>query len=170
MTELGWEPDFWLLVGCSLTSCLLILPSGAYSTPHSTACRMQFQVARLPAGSAPGHVVQSTGNTQAGHCCPHDPARLPVGSSSVPFGGVWQRDANTSLLLFHGQSRKSRRMCKCRTQASQMPDLQTQPFKKHKRGVRGDWHLQPSAEVAKSTLNCAVEFLSQCQTIPGGFI
>ena len=52
-----------------------------------------------------------------------------------------------------------------------MPDLQTQLFKKHKGGgCGGDWHLQPSAEVAKSTLNCAVEFFSQCQTVPGGFI
>lgn len=56
---------------------------------------------------------------------------------------------------------------KCRTQASQMPELQTQPFKKH---TEEDWYLRPSAETAKPTLNCAVELLSPCQTVPGGFV
>lgn len=48
-----------------------------------------------------------------------------------------------------------------------MPKLETQPFKKH---TEEDWRVQPSVEMATSTVNCTVELLSLCQIVPGGFV
>lgn len=152
-----------------LNSVQLTPPTRPHPTPCITAHGMQFQAARLWVGSAPGHIVQPTGNTQTGHCCPHDPTRLPVENSSVPLGGVYQGDANECLLLLHGQNRKAgegnigRKPARCQTHRHSLS-------RSALGGWGGDWHLQPSAEMAKSALNRAVEFLSLCQAVPGGFI
>lgn len=169
MAEGGWEPGPRLLVGCSLTPCVRTLPSGVHLAACNTACRMRFQAARLWAGSAPGHMVQPTGNTQAGHCCPHDPTRLPVGSSSIPFGGSLTRRCQHVPASPPWAKQEEPESVSVGLRPARCQTYRHRLSRSTRVGV-GGLASQPSAEVAKSTFNCAVEFLSQCQTVPGGFI